>query len=91
VFPLVADLGQVLLDWSWEGTVGIDDKINRTARAYDQDVTTLIGPETAIIQMGERDSFLKALPGIPPLAALNRLKTWLLDVEGRQAHSRSSS
>ena len=32
--------------------------------------------------MGDRDSFLKALPGIPPLAALPRLKSWLLDVEG---------
>jgi uncharacterized membrane protein YjjB (DUF3815 family) len=42
----------------------------------------LIGPESAIIQMGDRDSFLKALPGIPPLAALDRLKSWLLDVEG---------
>jgi uncharacterized membrane protein YjjP (DUF1212 family) len=82
VFPLVTDLGQLLLDWSWEGTVGLEDKIDRTARAYDQDVTTLIGAETAIIQMGDRDSFLKALPGIPPLAALPRLKSWLLDVEG---------
>jgi uncharacterized membrane protein YjjP (DUF1212 family) len=82
VFPLVTDLGQLLLDWSWEGTVGLEDKIDRTAEAYDQDVTTLIGAETAIIQMGDRDSFLKALPGIPPLAALPRLKRWLLDVEG---------
>jgi uncharacterized membrane protein YjjB (DUF3815 family) len=32
--------------------------------------------------MGDRDSFLKALPGIPPLAALPRLKSWLLGVEG---------
>jgi uncharacterized membrane protein YjjP (DUF1212 family) len=82
VFPLVTDLGQLLLDWSWEGTVGLEDKIDRTAQAYDQDVTTLIGAESAIIQMGDRDSFLKALPGIPPLAALPRLKSWLLDVEG---------
>ncbi len=81
VFPLVTDLGQLLLDWSWEGTVGLEDKIDRTAKAYGQDVTTLIGAETAIIQMGDRDSFLKAFPGIPPLAALNRFKTWLLDVE----------
>jgi uncharacterized membrane protein YjjP (DUF1212 family) len=82
VFPLVTDLGQLLLDWSWEGTVGLEDKIDRTAQAYGQDVTTLIGAESAIIQMGDRDSFLKALPGIPPLAALPRLKSWLLDVEG---------
>ena len=32
VFPLVTDLGQLLLDWSWEGTVGLEDKIDRTAR-----------------------------------------------------------
>jgi hypothetical protein len=82
VFPLVTDLGQLVLDRSWEGTVGLEDKIDRTAKAYDQDVTTLVGAETAIIQMGDRDSFLKAFPGIPPLAALGRLKTWLLDVEG---------
>jgi hypothetical protein len=28
VFPLVSDLGQTLLDWSWEGTVGLEDKID---------------------------------------------------------------
>ena len=82
VFPLVTDLGQLLLDWSWEGTVGLEDKIDRTAKAYGHDVTTLIGAESAVIQMGDRDSFLKALPGIPPLAALPRLKSWLLGVEG---------
>lgn len=82
VFPLVTDLAQLLLDWSWEGTVGIEDKIDRAAKAYDQEVTTLVGAETAIVQMGDRESLLKALPGIPPLAALDRLKAWLLGVEG---------
>jgi uncharacterized membrane protein YjjP (DUF1212 family) len=81
VFPLVSDLGQHLLDWSWEGTIGIEDKIERVAGAYDQEVVTLVGAESVIIQMGPREAFLKGLPGIPPLAALPRLKAWLLDVE----------
>ena len=84
VFPLVTDLGQHLLDWSWEGTVGLEDKIERVAGGYDQEVVTLVGAESAIIQMDSREAILKGLPGIPPLAALSRLKAWLLDVEAGQ-------
>jgi uncharacterized membrane protein YjjP (DUF1212 family) len=82
VFPLVSDLGQLLLNWSWEGTLGLEDKIERVAGAYGQKVVSLINAESAIIQMGSREAFLKGLPGIPPLAALPSLKSWLIDVEG---------
>jgi uncharacterized membrane protein YjjP (DUF1212 family) len=81
VFPLVSDLGQLLLNWSWEGTLGIEDKIERVAGAYDQEVVTLVTAESAAIQMGSRDAFLKGLPGIPPLAALPSLKSLLIDIE----------
>jgi uncharacterized membrane protein YjjP (DUF1212 family) len=81
VFGLVGDLAQTLLDWSWEGTVGVDDKIQRVAGSYDHDVETLVGAETAIIQMGDRQALLKGVPGIPPLAALPRMKDWVRDVE----------
>lgn len=82
VFPLVRDLGQLLLNWSWEGTEGLNDKIKRVARAYGQEVVSLISAEAAIIQMGSRNAFLKGLPGIPRLAALSSLKSWLIEVEG---------
>ena len=54
VFPLVRDLGQLLLNWSWEGTLGLEDKIERVAGAYGQKVVSLITAESAIIHMGSR-------------------------------------
>jgi uncharacterized membrane protein YjjP (DUF1212 family) len=81
VFPLVSDLGQLLLNWSWQGTLGIEEEIERVAGAYDQEVVSLVTAESAVIQMGSRDAFLKGLPGIPPLAALPSLKSLLIDVE----------
>jgi uncharacterized membrane protein YjjP (DUF1212 family) len=81
VFPLITELSQHLLDWSWEGTLGLEDKIEDAAEAYGQKVVTLVTAESAIIQMGSRDAFLKSLPGIPPLAALPSLKDWLREVK----------
>ena len=82
VFPLVSDLGQLLLNWSWEGTLGLETKIERVAGAYNHEVVSLVNAETAVVQMGPREAFLKALPGIPPLAALPSLKQLLINIEG---------
>lgn len=81
VFPLVNDLGQLLLNWSWEGTLGLETKIERVAAAYDQEVVSIVTAESAVVQMGSRQAFLKALPGIPPLAALPSLKELLINIE----------
>lgn len=81
VFPLAADLGQLLLDWSWEGTIGLEAKIERVAAAYDQEVVSLVTAETAVVQMGSRSAFLKSLPGIPPFASLSALKSLLIEIE----------
>lgn len=82
VFSLVSDLGQLLLNWSWEGTLGLEDKIERVAGAYNQEIVSLVTAESAVVQMGSREAFLKALPGIPPLAALPGLKQLLIKIEG---------
>lgn len=84
VFPLVSDLGQLLLDWSWEGTVGLETKIERVAAAYDHEVVSIVNAETAVVKMGRREVFLKGFPGIPPLAALPRLKQLLITIEDRK-------
>jgi uncharacterized membrane protein YjjP (DUF1212 family) len=81
VFALVRDLTQLLLNWSWEGIVGLEDKVKRAARAYGHDAQIVMSAESAIVRVGDREALLRGFPGIPPLAALLPLKTLLHEIE----------
>ncbi len=81
VFALVRDLTRVLLNWSWEGIVGLEDKVKRVARAYGHDAQIIMSADSAIVRVGDREALHTGFPGIPPLAALPPLKTLMLDIE----------
>jgi hypothetical protein len=53
VFGLAVDLARTLLGWSWEGTLGLEDKITRVVNVYrggfddkNEKLETVIGAET---------------------------------------------
>jgi hypothetical protein len=56
VFALVRDLTRVLLNWSWEGIVGLEDKVKRVARAYGHDAQIVMSADSAIVRVGDREA-----------------------------------
>jgi uncharacterized membrane protein YjjB (DUF3815 family) len=94
VFGTIVDLVKTLLGWSWEGTLGIDERAASVASAYSKingdELETLVGAESAIIKMGKRFEIIKSLPSFPPLAALSELKAWLLSVEAGELTPREA-
>lgn len=80
VFDLIQDLTQTLLKWSWEGVLGIENRIQGVARAYGHEAQVVMSAEAAEVRIGSRAALLTGFPGIPPLAALPKLKALLKEV-----------
>lgn len=80
VFGLLKDLTQTLLNWSWEGVLGLERHVTRTAKAYGYEAQVVMSAEAAVVHMGAHTALLTGFPGIPPLAALPKLKSLMSDI-----------
>ena len=84
VLALEKDLAGLLLDWSWEGTVGFEERLEKVAAAYGyEDATAVVDAQSAFVQIEGRQVIAKcSIPDIPPLAALPKVKLLFLDIFG---------
>jgi uncharacterized membrane protein YjjP (DUF1212 family) len=80
-FGLLSGLTDLLLCWSYEGTVGAERIVTRVAARYGlrADVTFL--PDTAILTVGERTVVRAAEPTVPPLHQVSELKRLLAGID----------
>ncbi len=84
---LLIELAHLLLEWSWEGTLGLEETLRRVAHVYDRPVQATFSADSAIITIGDRVELVNAAPAIPPLAALSRVDAWLGEVEAGKVAS----
>jgi uncharacterized membrane protein YjjP (DUF1212 family) len=82
VLPLLCELSQQLLDWSWEGVAGYEEIVERVGRTYGyEDTTVNMEAQLATIKIGEHATFVKGgIPGFPPMAHTQNLKNLLADI-----------
>ena len=87
------DLMQLLLAWSWEGIVGFDEIVEKTAQTLSgKPATVVYEAEAAFLDFAGQVSLVKVdMPGFPAMASTQKLKNHLADVlEGKlstqQAH-----
>jgi uncharacterized membrane protein YjjP (DUF1212 family) len=80
VFRLLADLTDLLLRWSYEGTADAERIVTDVAARYGvrADVTFL--SDAAILTVGERTTSRSATPVVPPLDQVSALKRLLAAV-----------
>lgn len=71
VFDLLRSISTASLDWSWEGTVGMEERVAVVGAAYGYyNVTSIFSAQSVQLKMGDQETIIKAgIPGIPPLHA----------------------
>jgi uncharacterized membrane protein YjjP (DUF1212 family) len=71
VFDLLCSISTASLDWSWEGTVGMEERVAVVGAAYGyRNVRSLFSAQSVQLKMGDQETIIKAgIPGIPPLHA----------------------
>jgi uncharacterized membrane protein YjjP (DUF1212 family) len=76
VFKLLRSISAASIDWSWEGTVGMEERVAVVGAAYEyRNVTSLFSAQSVQLKMGDQETIIKAgIPGIPPLHALAEFK-----------------
>ena len=80
VFGLLAELTDLLLSWSYEGTAGNERTVVEVRERYGvrADVTFL--PDSAVLTVGDRTTSRSATPLVPPLNQVSALKRLLAAV-----------
>ena len=79
VFNLLRSISVTSLDWSWEGTVGMEERVAVVGAAYGYPhVASLFSAQSVQLKMGDREAIIKGgIPGIPPLHAPAEFKNIL--------------
>jgi len=82
VLSFEQELGKVLLEWSWEGTLSYEETLERVAAAYGYaDAVAIVDSQSAVVQIAGRQVITKCgIPELPPLAAVPVLKALIEDV-----------
>lgn len=82
VLALEEELANLMLEWSWEGTVGFEERLEKVAASYGyDDATAIVDAQSAFIQIDGNQVIAKCgIPDIPPLAAVPKVKTLFLDI-----------
>jgi uncharacterized membrane protein YjjP (DUF1212 family) len=81
---LIASLADLLLRWSYEGTVGAERVVRRVADRYGVPVDVAFLPDAAILTVDGRTVVRSAAPTVPPLNQVSAVKR-LLDAIDRGA------
>ena len=79
-FALLRRLVELLLTWSYEGTLRSERIVKRVAERYAASVEVTFLADSALLTMGDRTVSLARAPTVPPLDQVADLKTLLLDV-----------
>jgi len=76
------ELAQVLLEWSWEGTLYYEEILEKVAAAYGYaDAVAIVNSQSAVVQMAGRQVIAKCgIPEGPPMAAVPALKDLIREV-----------
>jgi uncharacterized membrane protein YjjP (DUF1212 family)/uncharacterized membrane protein YjjB (DUF3815 family) len=82
VLAFEQELGKVLLEWSWEGTLYYEEILEKVAAAYGYaDSVAIVGSQSAVVQIAGRHVITKCgIPELPPLAAVPALRALLEEV-----------
>ena len=68
VLDLLRDFAALLLEWSWEGTIGFEDELEKVGATYGfGDTTAIVSSQSAIIQMEGRQGnrLYRGIAGVP--------------------------
>jgi len=79
VLAFEQELGKVLLEWSWEGTLQYEETLEKVAAAYGYaDAVAIVSSQSAVVQIAGHHVITKCgIPELPPLAAVPALKALL--------------
>ncbi len=62
VFELLRSISSASLDWSWEGTVGMEEQVEAVGAAYGyHNVVSIFSAQSAQLKMGDQETIIKGL------------------------------
>ena len=92
LWALLQDVAQMLLSWSWEGVMGIEEALQHIVQAYHVErgiekedhlnFQCLVWAQEAMLTLDGRTAFIRQYPGFPALKALNAYRRFIHRLKG---------